>query len=292
MTTTAERRTIASSPAAPSKTGGLLRATYIVWRRDLLRYWRDRARVVFSFVQPLLYLVVFGSGLSSALGGGFLAGAGAGGAGLSYTQFIYPGVVSMTILFTAIFGAMSIVWDREFGFMRELLIAPIDRTAIAIGKTLGGATQALMQGVIVLVLAPFLGVTLTLVQVVELLALMTVLAFGLSAFGVAIGSRMRSMQGFQVVMNFVMMPMFFLSGALFPLIGLPGWMTVLTRLDPASYGVDPIRRVLLGSSGFPVERMAITLFDQTVPILAESAIVVAFGLVMMAIAAINFQQRD
>ncbi len=143
MTTTAERRTIASSPAAPSKTGGLLRATYIVWRRDLLRYWRDRARVVFSFVQPLLYLVVFGSGLSSALGGGFLAGAGAGGAGLSYTQFIYPGVVSMTILFTAIFGAMSIVWDREFGFMRELLIAPIDRTAIAIGKTLGGATQAL-----------------------------------------------------------------------------------------------------------------------------------------------------
>ncbi len=141
-------------------------------------------------------------------------------------------------------------------------------------------------------LAPFLGVTLTLVQVVELLALMTVLAFGLSAFGVAIGSRMRSMQGFQVVMNFVMMPMFFLSGALFPLTGLPGWMTVLTRIDPASYGVDPIRRVLLGSSGFPVERMAITLFDQTVPILAESAIVVAFGLVMMAIAAINFQQRD
>ncbi len=292
MTTTAERRTIASSPAAPSKTGGLLRATYIVWRRDLLRYWRDRARVVFSFVQPLLYLVVFGSGLSSALGGGFLAGAGAGGAGLSYTQFIYPGVVSMTILFTAIFGAMSIVWDREFGFMRELLIAPIDRTAIAIGKTLGGATQALMQGVIVLVLAPFLGVTLTLVQVVELLALMTVLAFGLSAFGVAIGSRMRSMQGFQVVMNFVMMPMFFLSGALFPLTGLPGWMTVLTRIDPASYGVDPIRRVLLGSSGFPVDRMALTLFDQTVPILAESAVVIAFGLAMMAIGAINFQQRD
>jgi len=292
MTTTAERRTIASSPAAPSKTGGLLRATYIVWRRDLLRYWRDRARVVFSFVQPLLYLVVFGSGLSSALGGGFLAGAGAGGAGLSYTQFIYPGVVSMTILFTAIFGAMSIVWDREFGFMRELLIAPIDRTAIAIGKTLGGATQALVQGVVVLVLAPFLGVTLTLTQVVELLGLMSVLAFGLSAFGVAVGSRMRSMQGFQVVMNFVMMPMFFLSGALFPLTGLPGWMTVLTRIDPASYGVDPIRRVLLGSSGFPVDRMALTLFDQTVPILAESAVVIAFGLAMMAIGAINFQQRD
>jgi ABC-2 type transport system permease protein len=288
MTATTQPRV--ATPAAPPRAGGLLLAIYIVWRRDLLRYWRDRARVVFSFVQPLLYLVVFGSGLSSALGGGFAAGLGGGS--ISYTQFIYPGVVSMTILFTSIFGAMSIVWDREFGFMRELLVAPIDRSAIAVGKTLGGATQALLQGVIVLVLAPFLGVTMTLSTVVELLGLMAVLAFGLSAFGVAVGSRMRSMQGFQVVMNFLMMPMFFLSGALFPLVGLPGWMTVLTRLDPASYGVDPIRRVLLGASGFPVERMAMTIFDQTVPIFAETAIVIAFGLAAMAIAAWNFQKRD
>jgi ABC-2 type transport system permease protein len=198
----------------------------------------------------------------------------------------------MSVLFTSIFGAMSIVWDREFGFMRELLVAPIDRSAIAIGKTLGGATQAMIQGLILLVLAPFVGVTLDVATVVEVIGLVFVLAFGLSALGVALASAMRSMQGFQVVMNFLMMPMFFLSGALFPLVGLPVWMTLLTRLNPASYGIDPIRRVLLGASGFPVERLAITIFDQTLPIALESLIVLVFGLVMLGIAVRNFARRD
>ena len=284
--TTAAQRAGPVSGATP-RTGGLLRTIYIVWWRDILRFQRDRVRLVASFAQPLLYLVVFGSGLSASLGRGF-AGAG----DVSYTQFIYPGVISMTVLFTSIFGAMSIVWDREFGFMKELLVAPIDRSAIAIGKTLGGATQALLQGIVLLALAPFVGVTLTATSVVELIGLMVVLAFGLSAMGVAIASRTRSMQGFQVVMNFLMMPILFLSGALFPLVGLPVWMTVLTRIDPASYGIDPIRRVLLGSSGFPIERLAMTIFDQTVPIAVESGIVIAFGLVMLAVAAVSFQHRD
>jgi len=290
MTTAAQRGAVVAAPARRVAGGGLLGAIYIVWWRDVLRYWRDRARVGASLAQPLLYLVIFGTGLASSLGGGF--GASAGAAGVSYVQFIYPGVISMSVLFTAIFGAMSIVWDREFGFMRELLVAPIDRSAIAIGKTLGGATQAMIQGLILLVLAPFVGVSLDPVLLVELIALVFVLAFGLSALGVALASGMRSMQGFQVVMNFLMMPMFFLSGALFPLVGLPGWMTVLTRLDPASYGVDPIRRVLLGSSGIPVDRFALTLFDRTLPIAVESAIVIAFGLVMLAIAVRSFQRRD
>ena len=285
MTTAAER--LRPMPGAAPRAGGLLRAIYIVWWRDILRFQRDRIRLVASFAQPLLYLVVFGSGLSASLGRGF-AGAG----DVSYTQFIYPGVISMTVLFTSIFGAMSIVWDREFGFMKELLVAPIDRSAIAIGKTLGGATQAMAQGVVLLVLAPFVGVSLTVESVLALLGLMAVLAFGLSAMGVAIASRTRSMQGFQVVMNFLMLPILFLSGALFPLVGLPVWMTVLTRIDPASYGIDPIRRVLLGSSGFPIERLAMTIFDQTVPIAVESAIVIAFGLVMLGIAAVSFQHRD
>ncbi len=289
MTTTAERaRPAYQAPSAPRATN-VLRGIYIVWWRDVIRFWRDRMRLVASFAQPLLYLVVFGSGLSASLGRGFAGGAAGD---VSYTQFIYPGVISMSVLFTAIFGAMSIVWDREFGFMKELLVAPIDRTAIAIGKTLGGTTQALFQGAILLILAPFVGVSLTPLVVVELLGLMIVLAFGLSAMGVAIAARMRSMQGFQVVMNFLMMPMLFLSGALFPLVGLPAWLTVVTRIDPASYGVDPIRRVLLGSSGFPIERLAITLFDQTVPLLVESGIVVAFGAVMLTIAALAFRQRD
>ncbi len=285
--TTATQQSPAIAAPLRRVSGGLLGAIYIVWWRDLLRYWRDRARVAASLAQPLLYLVIFGTGLASSLGGGFAAGTG-----VSYTQFIFPGVISMSVLFTSIFGAMSIVWDREFGFMRELLVAPIDRSAIAIGKTLGGATQAMIQGLILLVLAPFVGVTLDVRTVVEVIALVFVLAFGLSAMGVALASAMRSMQGFQVVMNFLMMPMFFLSGALFPLVGLPGWMTVLTRLNPASYGIDPIRRVLLGASGFPVERLAITIFDQTLQIPLESAIVLAFGLVMLGIAVRNFARRD
>ena len=286
MTTTAQRSPAVAAPLR-GVSGSLLGAIYIVWWRDLLRYWRDRARVAASLAQPLLYLIIFGTGLASSLGGGFAAGTGIG-----YTQFIFPGVISMSVLFTSIFGAMSIVWDREFGFIRELLVAPIDRSAIAIGKTLGGATQAMIQGLILLVLAPFVGVTLDVRTVVEVVVLVFVLSFGLSAMGVALASAMRSMQGFQVVMNFLMMPMFFLSGALFPLVGLPGWMTVLTRLNPASYGIDPIRRVLLGASGFPAERLAITIFDQTLPIPLESGIVLAFGLVMLAIAVRNFAKRD
>jgi len=289
MTTAAQRSTTIASGASRSG-GGLWGAIYIVWWRDVLRYWRDRARVGASLAQPLLYLVIFGTGLASSLGGGF--GASAGATGISYIQFIYPGVISMSVLFTAIFGAMSIVWDREFGFMRELLVAPIDRSAIAIGKTLGGATQAMIQGLILLVLAPFVGVNLDPLVLLELVVLVFVLAFGLSAMGVALASGMRSMQGFQMVMNFLMMPMFFLSGALFPLVGLPGWMTVLTRLDPASYGIDPIRRVLLGSSGIPVDRFALTLFDRTLAIPVEAAIVIAFGLVMLGIAVRSFQRRD
>ena len=288
MTTATQRSAALGAPLAVG--GGIFGAIYIVWWRDVIRYWRDRARVGASLAQPLLYLVIFGTGLASSLGGGF--GASAGAAGVSYTQFIYPGVISMSVLFTAIFGAMSIVWDREFGFMRELLVAPIDRAAIAVGKTLGGATQAMIQGLILLVFAPFVGVHLDPVVVLQLIALTFVLAFGLSAMGVALASYMRSMQGFQVVMNFLMMPMFFLSGALFPLVGLPGWMTVLTRLNPASYGIDPIRRVLLGSSGFPVERFAINIFDQTLPIALEAAIVLAFGAVMLGLAVRAFQRRD
>ena len=264
--------------------GGILRAVYIVWWRDVIRYWRDRIRVAASLAQPLLYLVIFGSGLSASLGSGF-----AGGAGMSYTQFMYPGIVSMSVLFTSIFSAMGIVWDREFGFMKELLVAPIDRSAIAIGKALGGATQAVLQGLILLALAPFVGVTLSVASSLELLAFMAALAFGLSSMGVAIAARMRSMQGFQMVMNFLMMPMFFLSGALFPLVGLPLWMTVLTRLDPATYGIDPIRRVLLGA---PAERLALTIGSEVVPVIAEVAVILAFGALMLAIAARSFRKTD
>jgi ABC-2 type transport system permease protein len=269
-----------------------LRAIYIIWYRDILRYWRDRWRLVASLAQPLLFLIVFGSGLSSSLKGS--ASFGASG-GLSYIQFMYPGIIGMAILFTAIFGAMSIVWDREFGFLKEVLVAPIDRSSVAIGKALGGTTQAMIQGLILLILAPFVGVKLSLLTVLTMIPLAAVLAFGLSSFGVALASTMKSMQGFQVVMNLLMMPMFFLSGALFPLSGLPGWMTVLTRIDPASYGIDPLRRVVLSDSGLPtavIDKLGLTINGQVLSIPLEAGIMLAFGVVMLAIAVMSFRRRD
>ncbi len=269
-----------------------LRAIYIIWYRDILRYWRDRWRLVASLAQPLLFLIVFGSGLSSSLRGAGLFGTAGG---ISYIQFMYPGIIGMAILFTAIFGAMSIVWDREFGFLKEVLVAPIDRSAVAIGKALGSTTQAMIQGLILLVLAPFVGVKLSLLTVLAMVPLAAALAFGLSAFGVALASMMKSLQGFQVVMNFLMMPMFFLSGALFPLSGLPEWMTVLTRLDPASYGIDPLRRVVLSGSGVPsavIDRLGLTINGQVLPIVLEVGIIFAFGAVMLGIAVMMFQRRD
>lgn len=294
---------IAQAPgvARPQRRGALwptLRAIYIIWYRDLLRFWRDRLRVVGSLAQPLLFLIVFGTGLSSALqgaGGGFGGGAAAGASDFGYTQFIFPGIIGMSILFSAIFGAMSIVWDREFGFLKEVLVAPIDRSAVAIGKALGGATQALIQGLILLILSPIVGVKLTVTSVLLVIVFAFLLAFALSSLGVVLASRMRSMQGFQVVMNFLMMPIFFLSGSLFPLQGLPDWMTVLTRIDPATYGMDPLRRVMLEGAGLPsalLDRLSLTIGDYVLPLWLEALVLLAFGLVMLAVAIRNFQVRD
>lgn len=272
--------------------GATLRAVYMIWRRDLVRFWRDRVRVVGALAQPLLFLVILGTGLSSALRG---AGGGGFRAGLDYQAFMYPGIIGMAVLFSSIFSGMSIIWDREFGFLKEVLVAPIDRSAVAVGKTLGGATQASLQGVILLVLAPFMGVRLGPLAVLELLGIIFCVAFALSGVGVAVASRMRSMMGFQFVLNFLVQPAFFLSGALFPVTGLPGWMTALTRVDPLSYGVDPIRRIVLSGSGVPspvLDELSLTLGGQVVPIPVEVLIMAAFGLVLMGIAVLNFRHQD
>jgi ABC-2 type transport system permease protein len=291
---------VLSTPAVPRAQavnirGATLRAIYMIWKRDLIRYTRDRMRLLASLAQPILFLFVFGSGLSTALRGS-AGGLGGHGSSLQYVQFIFPGIIGMSVLFTSIFGAMSIVWDREFGFLKEVLVAPIHRSAVAIGKTLGGATQAMLQGLVILVLAPLVGVKLTLMGVVELIPMVFLFAFALSALGVAVAARMRTMQGFQVVMNFLMMPMFFLAGALFPLGGnLPAWLGVLTRLDPASYGIDALRSVVLTASGVPsrvLDSLRLTLFGQGLSIWTEEAVLAGFGVVMLALAVHGFRQRD
>ncbi|HEX4579468.1 MAG TPA: ABC transporter permease [Candidatus Dormibacteraeota bacterium] len=292
----AEAEAAAVTPRRPAHARvSTAQAVYIIWYRDVLRYWRDRTRLVTSLAQPLLYLLIFGVGLSSALGRGALGGSDVP-ASFNYIQFMYPGIIGMAVLFTAIFSAMSVVWDREFGFMREILVAPISRSAVALGKALGGATQATIQGVVMLIFAPLIGVHLTVLSVVELVPLLFVLAFSLSCFGVAVSARMRTLQGFQVMMNFLMMPMFFLSGSLFPLRGLPAWMTVLTRFDPVAYGIAPVRSAVLGGTGLPqafVDRVsAVTIAGQAVPVLADVGILIAFGAVMLGIAMRFFRHRD
>jgi ABC-2 type transport system permease protein len=252
----------------------------------VLRFWRDRPRIIAAMAQPTLYLLIFGSGISAAMRGPAAAGA-------DYLQFLFPGVIGMTVLFTSVFTAMSIVWDREFGFLKEVLVAPVSRTAVAIGKALGGSTQAVLQGSIVLLLAPLAGVTLTPLTIITVLPLMFLLAFALTSLSITLAARMRSMEGFQVMMNFFMMPMFFLSGALFPLNALPAWLAALTLIDPATYGIDPIRRIIMTGSGVdPSVLPALAPFGFPLTIAHEVVILGGFALVMLALAVRSFAHQD
>jgi ABC-2 type transport system permease protein len=211
---------------------------YITWLRDIKRFFRDRIRLVGAFAQPLIYLALLGTGLQAAF-------TSFGSGDTKYITFMYPGIVCMTVLFTAMFSAISIIWDREFGFLKEMLVAPIPRSSVAVGKVLGGGTTALMQGFILLLFMPLAGIPYNLEKLAVMIAVMFLLAICLTAFGVAFAARMRSMEAFPIIMNFILLPMFFLSGALFPLQNLPGWMEALTKINPMTYAVDAIRGVAL-----------------------------------------------
>ena len=215
-----------------------IRGAYTIWYRDVVRFKRDRVRMFSSLGMPVVYLFVFGSGLSPAM-------AEMGGGRIDFKQFMFPGVLTMTVLFTSVFSAVSIVWDREFGFLKEVMVAPVSRVAVALGKVAGGSTVSLFQGLIVLLLAPVLGVDLSISQIITLIGLMILLAVMMTALGILIAARQTSMEGFHMMMNFVLLPMFFLSGAFFPLRGIPIWMELLSKLDPVTYGVDPLRQVSL-----------------------------------------------
>jgi ABC-2 type transport system permease protein len=215
---------------------------YILWLRELKRYSRNRAMIVASLGQPLLYLVALGFGL-----GPVFQKAGEG----SYLQFVAPGVIGMSVLFTSIFSGIGLLWDRQFGFLKETLVAPVPRLQIMIGRTLGGATIAMLQGCMVLIICLVAGFrpanATTLPQAVLFMALICVV---FAALGTAIGSTLQNMQGFQLIMNFLVMPIFFLSGALFPLNNLPTALAIITRLDPLTYGIDGLRGAFLGVSHF------------------------------------------
>jgi ABC-2 type transport system permease protein len=217
-------------------------AIYILWLRELKRYVRSRAQIVASLGQPLLYLLVLGFGL-----GPVFQRAGNG----SYLQFVAPGVISMTILFSSVFSGIAMLWDRQFGFLKETLVAPVPRIEIMIGRTLGGATVAFIQGLLILtvcLISGFRPAHLSLFPLAFLLMILIAVVF--AALGTAFGSILQDMQGFQLIMNYMVLPIFFLSGALFPLSNLPKALAVITRLDPLTYGVDALRGVLIGTSHF------------------------------------------
>ncbi len=215
---------------------------FALWLREVKRYLRSKPQVIASLGQPLMYLLVLGYGL-----GPVFEQAGRG----SYLQFVAPGVVGMSILFTAIFSGVGVLWDRQFGFLKETLVAPVPRVQVMLGRTLGGATTALIQGTLVLtacVIGGFRPVDWTSVPLA--LLVMAGIAVAFAALGTAIGSLLRDMQGFQMIMNFFVMPMFFLSGALYPLKGLPAVLAVATHADPLTYGIDGLRGALIGESHF------------------------------------------
>jgi len=265
-----------------------LRTTRMVWLRELIRFERTRTRILSGLIQPLLFLVVLGYGMSGLVGTT---------AGFDFKKFMFPGIMAMSVVTTAIFSGMSIVWDREFGFLREMLVAPTSRASLALGKTAGGATVAATQGTIMLVLAPLIGVHLTALLVVEIIGLELLMAIALTAFGVFIATHIQKMEGFQVVMQMLLFPMIFLSGALFPLNGLPGWLTVLTRINPLTYAVAPLRQVVFAAQNMPAAARArfpstVKLFGHTLPIGVEIAIVVIFAATFITLAIRGFSQTE
>jgi ABC-2 type transport system permease protein len=258
-----------------------LRGAYTIWYRDVIRFARDRSRIIAALAQPLLYLFVFGGGMAPAM-------AVQTGGALDFRQFLFPGILAMTVLFTAIFSAISVVWDREFGFLKEVLVAPVSRTAVALGKVAGGATVAMFQGAIVLVLAPFIGVNIGAGQLVEIIGLMLLLAVVMTALGLVMAARQKTMEGFQMMMNFLLMPMFFLSGAFFPLRGVPLWLSALGRIDPVSYGVDSMRGAALRHSVSPTVLQQITIH----PVATDAAIMAVLAVAFIAPAVYLFSKQD
>jgi len=255
---------------------------YTMWYRDVLRFWHDKARMLSALLFPVFFLFMFGSGLQGSIG--MMSG------GINFTQFMYPGIIAMSVLMGSFMSGVSIVWDREFGFLKEVLVAPIGRISVALGRTLGSATVATIQGIMILVLAPFIDVSLTVWMVLALIPLTFLLAASMGSMGILLASLIKSTEAFQAIMQMLMMPMMFLSGVFFPMQNLPSWMSFIVKINPASYGVASIRQVMLGTGTNSAFDM--TLFGHTMTIWENIAILAAFGFIMIMLAMWSFGRQE
>jgi len=257
----------------------VFRSIWVIAYRELLRFVQDRPRMFSSFSMPIIFLIIFGAGFGRLIGQMM--------PGVDYIQFMYPGILAMTVLMTSVMSGVSIVWDREFGFLKEVLVSPLSRSGVLVGKAVGAATIAIIQGAIMLVLAPIVNVPINLGTVLALLPLLLILSLSLSGLGLLIGARMRSQQGFQIVMQLVIFPMMFLSGIFFPVSGVATWLAVLSKLNPVTYGIDAIRQVFLGA-----EVAGVTVFGHTMGIVDSAIVVAMVGVVLLTTAIWVFNRQE
>jgi ABC-2 type transport system permease protein len=248
-----------------------IRGLYTLWLREIKRFLRDRTRLISSFVQPLLWLVIFGAGFGTR----FLI------PGLNYQQYIFPGIIGQTLLFTSMFMGISVIWDKEFGFMKEILVSPVSRFTLFLGKMFGDSTDALIQGIIVFALGSLLGVAFDPIVFLISIPIMLLVTFGLVSIGLTIASAMGSLESFGAIQTFINLPLFFLSGALFPVSGpeIPQWLHIASSFNPLTYGVDALRTVILGSNWTPIQ-----------PLIIDLGVVTAFDLIMIGIGTLAFSR--
>ncbi len=251
------------------------RPVYVICLREFIKFFREKSRLLGTLARPVLWLFVVGNGMGSLI---------KPRAGFSYLQFIFPGMIGMTILFSSIFSSISIVWDREFGFMKEMLVAPISRISIVIGKAISGTLISVAQAIIILVLIPFLGIHITIMQFIEVVAVALLVSLCVTSLGILIAARLTSFDGFNIIMNFLVMPMLFLSGAMYPVTSMPQVLRQFTLINPLTYGVDAFKHVLLENGTPPLGpefSLSLDLF-----------IVSAIAVVMLTLAALSFRKKE
>jgi len=251
-----------------------LNAVYVIVAREFKKFIRERSRLFSTIARPLLWLFIVGAGMSRLV---------PSTVGVPYIQFIFPGIIGMTILFSSIFSSISIIWDKEFGFMKEILVAPVSRLSIVIGKALSGTAVSSIQAMIILALFPFIGFNLGLLQIIGVLFICIFLSFSISAFGIVLATFYESYESFSVIMNFIVMPMFFLSGAMYPVKLLPEILKIVSKINPLTYGIDAIKHLLFT---FEKGRMS-----PDFPFIIDIVVIIATSIIFVLIAAKAFERK-